>query len=198
VRRTGERAFQALFSLLSFTGIGWLIWAYSMTDRAASGAPPSAVTFLAIMLSMAGLWLAIIGVFSPNPTSLGQESLLRSANPARGIIRITRHPFMAGFAIWALAHMLLNPEAASLVFFGTFFVLAGLGPWLIDAKKARTLGEHWPAFASATSILPFAAIIQGRNRFVSSEIGWWRPLVALLAVGLLVYFHGNLFGVKML
>lgn len=198
VRRIGERIYQGLFSLLSAAAIGWLIWAYIMADRLALGTPPAALTFLAILLSMAGLWLAFLGVFSPNPTSVGQEKLLSSATPAHGVIRITRHPFMVGFAVWAAAHMLLNPETASLVFFGTFFLLAVLGPWLIDAKKARTAGESWPGFARATSVIPFVAIIQGRNRFDSREIGWWRPVTALLALGLLVYFHGELFGVPLL
>lgn len=198
VRRTGERVFQALFSLLSLAGIVWLIRAYGMIDRIPSNAPPFAVSLPAVMLSMAGLWLAILGVLSPSPTSVGQEDLLRSANASRGVVRITRHPFMVGFALWALAHMLLNPEPASMIFFGTFFVLAGLGPWLIDAKKRKALGEHWPAFAGVTSIMPFWAIIQGRNHFISGEIGWWRPLAALLIVGLLVYFHGSLFGPALL
>lgn len=198
VQRTGERVYQAAFSVLSLTGIGWLIWAYRAADRIAWGAPPTAVTFLAVMFSMAGLWLAFIGVFSSNPTSLGQEGLVGAGEAARGIIRITRHPFMVGFAVWALSHMILNPDIASSVFFGTFLVLAALGPWLIDTKKARMLGERWTAFTSATSIVPFMAIFQGRGRFVSTEIGWWRPLAALLAVALLIYFHGSLFGMKLL
>jgi uncharacterized membrane protein len=198
VQRTGERAYQAAFSLLSAAAIGWLIWAYMMADRPALGTPPASLTFLALLLAMAGLWLAFLGVLSPNPTTVGQEKLLGSATPTQGVIRITRHPFMVGFVVWAAAHMLLNPETASLVFFGTFFILAGLGPWLIDAKKSRAAGESWPGFARATSILPFAAIIQGRNHFDSREIGWWRPITALILVGLLVYFHGALFGVPLL
>ena len=198
IGRLGERPYQGLFSLLSFAGIGWLIWAYIGANHSIWGQPPAALIFIAVILAMAGLWLAVLGIASPNPTALDQEKLLASPSPARGIVRITRHPFMVGFALWALAHMVLNPDTASLVFFGTFLVLASLGPWLIDAKKARAFADQWPNFARVTSIIPFAAIARGRNQFVSSEIGWWRPLGSLLVVALLVYFHGYLFGAPLL
>ena len=198
IQRIGVRPYQGMFSLLSLAGIIWLIWSYMMAERFELGQPHVALTFLAVIAAMTGLWLAILGVVSPNPTTVDQEGLLQSATPARGIVRITRHPFMVGFALWALAHMLLNPDTASLVFFGTFFVLAGLGPRLIDAKKAKACASQWPAFARTTSIIPFAAIVRGHNQFVTSEIGWWRPLFALLVVGLLIYFHGSLFGATLI
>ncbi len=194
IQRIGARPYQGAFSLLALAGLVWLIWAYMNAERTVLWQAPGALIFTAVIASMAGIWLAALGVFSPNPTTVDQERLLASPTPARGIVRITRHPFMVGFALWALAHMLLNPDTASLVFFGTFFVLAGLGPWLIDAKKTKAFASQWPAFARVTSVIPFAAIARGRNQFVSSEIGWWRPLAALLTVGLLVYFHGDLFG----
>jgi len=193
----GERPYQGLFSLLSFAGIGWMIWAYMRAERLELGLPPGTILFIAVLAAIAGLWLAILGIFSPNPTALDQGKLLASPSPARGIVRITRHPFMIGFALWALAHMVLNTDTASLVFFGAFFVLASLGPWLIDTKKAKAHADKWQNFANATSVIPFAAIAQGRNQFVSSEIGWWRPLTALLTVALLMYFHGALFGVAL-
>lgn len=197
IARIGVRPYQGLFSLLSLAGIVWLIWAYIYAARFELGLPPAPLIYISVLAAMAGLWLAVLGVLSPNPTTVDQEKLLATPTPARGIVRITRHPFMVGFALWALAHMALNTDSASLVFFGTFFALAGLGPWLIDRKKAREFPAQWPGFAQATSIIPFAAIARGHNRFVSSEIGWWRPAAAFLAVALLLYFHGALFGVTL-
>jgi uncharacterized membrane protein len=43
----------------------------------------------------------------------------------------------------------------------------------IDAKRAAKMGNNWRAFAKWTSIVPFAAIIQERNKLALSEIGWW-------------------------
>jgi hypothetical protein len=43
----------------------------------------------------------------------------------------------------------------------------------IDAKRAAKVGNNWRAFANHTFIVPFAAIIQGRNLPAPGEIGWW-------------------------
>jgi len=36
----------------------------------------------------------------------------------------------------------------------------------------------WRTFASATSNVPFAAILVGRQRLAIGEIGWWRLATA--------------------
>ena len=48
------------------------------------------------------------------------------------------------------------------------------------------------AFANQTFIVPFAAIIQGRNLLAPGEIGWWRIVVAGVAFSIFLYFHGQL------
>lgn len=198
IARIGARPYQGGFSLLSAAVLGWMIWAYVNAERIVLWQPSGMVRFAAVFAALLGLLLAVTGVMSPNPTTVDQEGLLKSKTPAKGIVRITRHPFMVGFALWALAHMLVNGDSASLAFFGAFFVLAGLGPWLIDAKKARAFGADWPAFAAVTSVIPFAAIIGKRNQFRPDEIGWWRPLAAAAIVLALVIFHGSLFGAAIL
>ena len=60
----------------------------------------------------------------------------------------------------------------AIVFFGAFLVTALAGMPSIDAKLARRDPATWQALSAATSIVPFAAIAQGRNRFVPGEIGW--------------------------
>ncbi|RMF09496.1 MAG: hypothetical protein D6763_07720, partial [Alphaproteobacteria bacterium] len=121
---------------------------------------------------------------------------LDSAEPARGILRVTRHPVMWGFVLWGVAHLLNNGDLKSVIFFGTFTVLALAGTRLIDAKRARTHGELWAAYVAKTSNLPFQAIIEGRNRFVFAEIGIWRTLAAVLVFGALLAGHEALFGVS--
>ena len=55
--------------------------------------------------------------------------------------------------------------------------------------------QRWPAFAAATSILPFAAIAAGRNRLALRELGWWRPVLAVLLWAALIAMHPMAFGV---
>jgi uncharacterized membrane protein len=114
---------------------------------------------------------------------------------ARGIVRITRHPFLWGVALWALVHLIVNGDLASLIVFGSLFVLALGGTASIDAKRRRIFGEDWSRFAQTTSNVPFAAILAGRNqlRRALSEIGIVRPVIAMAAYALIFIFHGRLF-----
>ena len=112
----------------------------------------------------------------------------RGLHPARGIIRITRHPLMWAVMLWAGAHILARGDSKSIVFFGALLLLAGLGTLLMDGRK--TSNPDWARFAAATSNLPFVAIAQGRNRIVWREIGWLRPAIGLALFG--AFFSGHL------
>jgi uncharacterized membrane protein len=113
---------------------------------------------------------------------------------ARGMVRITRHPFLCGIALWALVHLIINGDLASLILFGSLLVLAVRGTLSIDAKRRRNFGEQWIKFAEVTSDIPFAAIAAGRNRLgpALAEIGVWRPLAAILVYAAAFYLHGRL------
>jgi uncharacterized membrane protein len=116
------------------------------------------------------------------------------------MVRITRHPFLWGVALWALVHLIMNGDLASFVLFGSLLILALGGTAAIDAKRRRMFGDHWTPFAQSTSSVPFAAILSGRNSMAPAvkEIGIIRPLAAVLAYALILYFHGRLFGAPLL
>ena len=78
----------------------------------------------------------------------------------------------------------------------TRWIVALAGTVSIDAKRRRLLGSAWEPFAGQTSILPFAAIATGRNRFIPREIGFWRWAVGLLAYALMLGGHGPAIGVS--
>jgi len=111
-------------------------------------------------------------------------------------LRITRHPFLWGVAIWSLFHFCATGDYASAVLFGTFFALSLLGTASIDAKRQRKLGEQWSAFAQRTSNLPFAAIAAGRNSFRASEYFDWRFLIALALFLVVLFAHARVIGVS--
>jgi uncharacterized membrane protein len=140
--------------------------------------------------------LLACGLFANNPTVVGMYRLLKNADPARGIIRVTRHPVMWAFLLWALAHLLARGDAKSLLFFGSFAVLASVGTLLMDRRKQQSLGENWARFAAVSSNLPFLAIVQGRNRFDAGEIGWRNPAIGLALYALFFWFHPALFGIR--
>lgn len=194
VRRTGEQGFQGLFSLLSLAAIFWLVHAYRRAPFVPLWGPIEWFKPIAFVLIGVGFVFVIAGLTTPNPTMVGGERALDTAGAARGILRVTRHPFLWGIAAWAFSHLILNGNAAAVVLFGTFLLLALIGPFLIDAKRRRKLGQRWQPFAAATSSFPFAAIVAGRNTIRLGEIAWWQWGLAILAFGGVLRFHASWFG----
>lgn len=193
VKSTGERGYLGLYTLVALATLGWMIYAYS---RAPIEPLWPGLRLLPVILMPFALILLFCGVLSRNPTAVGQEKALKAEEPARGILRVTRHPVQWGILLWAAAHVLARGDLKSLVFFGGLLVLSALGTVLIDARKARTLGEDWKRYAKATSNLPFVAIVQGRNSFRAGEIGLVKPLIGLIVYAGLLLFHGWLFGAR--
>jgi uncharacterized membrane protein len=136
----------------------------------------------------------VVGLATPSPTAVGMESkLAQGPDIVQGMVRITRHPFLWGVAFWALVHLIVNGDLASLILFGSLLVLALGGTAAIDAKRRRSFGEQWMQFAAVTSNVPFAAIVAGKNRLGPAvvEIGVWRPLVAIVVYAVAFYLHGR-------
>ena len=195
VESLGERPYLGAYSLVSFVALGWMIYAYLHAPFMPLWQVPGLKMWPLFVMPFALILLAC-GVMSRNPTAVRQEDALKAEEPARGIVRVTRHPLMWSFGLWSAVHLLARGDAASLIFFGGFFLLALSGTVLIDARKADTLGEDWTRFAAVTSNIPFRAIIEGRNRFILSEIGWMKILTGLVLYGVLLGLHSYLFGVR--
>lgn len=86
-----------------------------------------------------------------------------------GIIRITRHPQMVGQLIWCVAHTLWLGT--------TFTLLTSLGlmlhhlfaVWHGDYRLAQRYGKEFELARARTSIVPFQAILDGRQTLKLSE-----------------------------
>ena len=193
VKSIGEGAYVGLFALASLAGLVWMASAYK-------GAPIQALWPGLRLVPIAALPFAFIllvcGLLGRNPTAVAQAGALKNPEPARGIIRVTRHPVMWAIMLWALAHLLALGTLQGAIFFGGLLLLAAAGTSLQDARKAKALGEDWQRFVALTSNVPFAAIAQGRNRMAWGEIGWLKPTVGLAAFALVLYFHPWLFGFR--
>jgi uncharacterized membrane protein len=192
----GEGPFRGLFSLLSLIGVVWLSRAYGQAEYIQLWGKPYGLRPFALIVMVLAFFFVVLAFTTPNPTAVGGEALLAEKEPAKGIQRITRHPFLWGVALWSFIHLILNGDLAAVVFFGSFLILAIEGPFSIDRKREKAAGDAWNRFAAVTSNLPFQAIIEGRNSLKIAEIGWWRPLVAVILYGLFLHFHKNLFGVS--
>ncbi|NKE45170.1 NnrU family protein [Roseomonas frigidaquae] len=191
VAAVGERAFMIGFSLTSVVSIILLVMAWRAAETTPLWFAGPGLRWVLAVLMLPALVL-FMASHKRNPTAVGGKGL---GEEPRGIQRITRHPMLWSFALWAGIHILGNGDTASLVFFGAFLVTALAGMPSIDAKLAARHPESWPGFAARTSIIPFAAIATGRNHLVLREIGLMPPLVGLLLWAALLHFHRAIFGV---
>jgi uncharacterized membrane protein len=193
VRSIGERAHLGLYVLVALATLGWMIYAY---NRAPVEPLWQGVRLLPALVMPFAFILLVCGLLSRNPTAVAQEKVLKAEEPARGILRVTRHPVQWAILLWAAAHLLARGDLKSVIFFGGLFALSALGMVLIDSRKARTLGDDWKRFADVTSNLPFVAIAQGRNRFNAAEIGIAKPLIGVAVYAAFLLLHPWLFGAR--
>ena len=195
VAAIGLRGYMLAFSIASVGAIIWLVSAYQAAAYAPTWGQLEGWKPVMIALMLPAFLLVIIGLTTPNPTSVAQEGLVDRA--PQGIVRITRHPFLMGVALWSGLHLIGNGDVASLLFFAALAVVAVAGTVSIDAKRRRVLGaKAWDVFAFRTSIVPFAAILAGRNSLAAREIGWWRPVAGTAAYVLMLGGHAHLVGVS--
>jgi len=199
VRAMGAGPYRGLFSLASAAVFAAVVVTYggARNDPAnvALWTPPAGMRHATYLLAGIGVTLGFAGLFTPGPTLAGAEGLLAKPGIARGVLRITRHPFLWGVALWGLGHALVNPELAPTLLFVGLAVMVLFGTRSIDKKGRARAGLD--AFAAETSNVPFAAILQGRAK--PDFAGMAIPLVAGgAAAAAILWAHPILFGVHAL
>jgi uncharacterized membrane protein len=192
--RLGEQAYLGLFSLVSLVGMIWLTIAYGNAPYVPLWGQLPALRPLALVVVLVAFVLVVVGLTTPSPTVVGGEKALDAAEPAVGILRVTRHPFLWGVAVWAAMHLVVNGHLKALLLFGAILFLGLYGPVSIDAKRARRFGAAWQRYAAVTSNVPFVAIAQGRNAFRPGEIGWGRVGFAVVVFAVVLLMHPLMFG----
>lgn len=148
-----------LWQLRGFQGIESLVWVLS------------AISFLFLYPSTFNL-LEIAAIQKP-------EVHLHET----GIIRITRHPQMVGQVIWCIAHSLWLGTSFMLITSLGLILHHVFGVWHGDRRLHARYGDAFLALKERTSIMPFVAIIQGRQTLVWREFWRW----AYVGVGIFVF-----------
>ena len=96
-------------------------------------------------------------------------------------------------ALFGVAHLLVNGSLADVVFFGGFPLFVWIGTRHQDARLARDRPGYRDLVAQ-TSLLPFGAIVAGRQRLVTAELPWRAIVAGLLLAAVVRRWHGTLFG----
>jgi len=100
-----------------------------------------------------------------------------------GIIRITRHPQMVGQVIWCIAHTLWIGTSFTLVTSLGLIAHHLFAVWHGDHRLASRYGSAFTEAKQRTSVIPFLAIVQGRQTLKLQE--FLRP--AYLGVAIFTY-----------
>ncbi|MBD2004942.1 MULTISPECIES: NnrU family protein [Cyanophyceae] len=86
-----------------------------------------------------------------------------------GIIRITRHPQMVGQVIWCIAHTLWIGTSFTLLTSVGLVLHHLFAVWHGDRRLLARYGEAFVAAKSRTSVIPFLALLQGRQTLKLQE-----------------------------
>ena len=166
LRALGANAYRGVYSLLSVAAFVALIWAFRRADPVLLWVLPAWGYYVLAAAMLASFVLFAGSVSRANP--VGAKPLTDAG--ATGMIRVTRHPMMCATVLWALLHIIGNGELAATIFFGTWAITALAGMPAIDRRLAANNPQSWATLRDSTSLLPFGAILAGRNRLVLAEM----------------------------
>ena len=156
VRLLGTGGFMGVYSIVSLACMVWMARAFSAAPPGGTGGMGALGQVLwagSSILTIPALVL-FLGSVRANPAlpAPGAEEAAR-AEPA-GVFRVTRHPMMWGFALWAAAHLLLFWSERTTIVAIAILVLALLGAHLQERKKRALMGEDWTSWEAKTSYWP--------------------------------------------
>ena len=195
IKALGENGFRLLYTALAIAAMVWVVRAYGAAPFVPIWEPGPGLGHTPLIVMPFACILIVAGLSTPNITMVAGERHAEQPHPAPGIMTITRHPFLWGVGLWALAHLLANGDEASMALFGGMAVLAFGGMLHIDSRRRASLGSAWGPVALTTSVLPFLAVVQGRTKIDWAGIGIARALGGLAVYVALMATHGWVIGV---
>ena len=175
----GDSGFRILYSLVAAAAIFFMVSSYNDAPYAQLWQLPAWSAWIPVTLLPIAYVFAVAGLTTRSPTVVGGEAQAREMDPAPGIIRVTRHPFLWGVTLWALSHVAVNGDFASVIFFAGFAVLSLGGMLHIDHRREKALGGDWGPIKLTTSLVPFWALLTGRTSMDWKGLSWWRPALGL-------------------
>jgi uncharacterized membrane protein len=189
VARLGDRVFQGAYSLVVlglFVPLVLSYFANKHTGPVLWSVPPGLALRWAIYVGSAIALVLVVGSqITPSPANM-----IPGEPRPRGVLRITRHPFVMGVVIWALVHLLANGSATDVAFFGGFVAFGLIGAAHQDARKIAVGVPGYREFVAATPFLPFMGpgALSGLREVVPAAV------VGIVAAVVIRHFHGAWFG----
>jgi uncharacterized membrane protein len=109
IDKRGLNAWKGIYTLISILGFVILVWGYGIARQ-----DP-------VVFWVAPAWMSHVVALLMLPVMI---LLVASQVPAGRIKAAVKHPMLLGVKIWALAHLLVNVDLASVLLFGGFLAWA--------------------------------------------------------------------------
>ena len=194
----GESGFRALFSVVAAVFFTLLVTYYvghRFEGPPGPGLGAFAPTRWLLMLVITAAFVLVAGGLAVYPRSpMALFSAGDGTREARGFERITRHGFFAGMVLFAAAHALLATRLVGVLFCLGLALLPILGARHQDSRLLLRRGKAYADYLAVTSAVPFAAVRDGRQRIVWSELPWIWLAAGALAAPILREFHTAILG----
>jgi len=107
-----------------------------------------------------------------------------------GVMRITRHPQFWGQLIWCMAHTAWIGSSFMMVTTMGLMAHHAFGIWHGDYRLKRKYGEAFEEVKARTSVVPFAAMLDGRQKVPGD---YWKEWVRLPYLFLVPFCLGAYF-----
>lgn len=162
----GERLYRVLFAGMSLPTAGltiafFIAHRYDGVSLWSVQGVPLVHWFVAIVTSLSFLLLY------PATFDLAQVAAIKKPRLTifeRGITRITRHPQVWGQVLWCIAHSLWLGSSFAIVASCGLVSHHLFGVWNGDRRLRDQFGDEWLAYAKRTSIVPFGAVVDKRQK----------------------------------
>ncbi|WP_164156915.1 NnrU family protein [Sandarakinorhabdus rubra] len=177
VARLGEKGFAIVYSLVALVSFSLAVQLWRQIPKMRLWDTPASLYGPALLLMLIAFIFFVGSVTSPNPAMMPGVK-----GEPKGLQRITRHPMMWSFVIWAIVHAVMTADPRTIVLASGIASLALIGTMMQDIKKK----QQNPAYAThmaRTSHVPFMAILGGRQPWSAL----WPGLVPVLG-GTVLWF----------
>ena len=184
----GENGYLGIYSLLAFASLGAMIYFYAGLDHSDTVWLANAMSYkIAKLILFVSIVLIVVGTMTRNPTAIKMEGAIKADLP--GAVKITRHPLQWGILLFAMAHMIANGDKASIILFGTLALVSAVGMVAMDRRKKANADERWQRFFETNLLIPFSAILAGKNTLKVAEINWLAVGFGVALYAVLYWFH---------
>ena len=156
VGNIGEKPFKGGFALVSFLGLGLIIYGYSQADFHALWAPPAWARSLLIGLMPI---VTILWVVAETPNNIKGK---------------VRHPMLIGMILWGLGHLTANGDLASTLIFASFAAYSLLNIFMVNARNTyeapKPVSRKWDAGVVVGGLILFLLLYNFHGSFTGMPI----------------------------